>query len=155
MPGRKFLQDLTLFSYRASEAGKGKQLMKGVVSNQRSLWATRNPAAGELAAAWTLHLSHPTREAGEPLMGCSLLHINSYTPLACLPSQAPAARGAPQAEMPIEADRGPDLATLRPHWVWAPLTCLLHLLPFIPCILLWGVSFAGIFYALGMHVPSV
>lgn len=136
LPGRKFLQNLTLFSYRASEAGKGKQLMKGVVSNQRSLWATRNPATGELAASWTLHLSPPTREAGEPLTGCRLLYINSYTPLACLPSQAPAARGDPQAEMWSKADRGPALATLRPQWVWAPLTCLLHLLPFIPCILL-------------------
>lgn len=28
-------------------------------------------------------------------------------------------------------------------------------IPVIPCIFLWGVSFAGIFYAPGMHVPSV
>lgn len=64
------------------------------------------------------------------------------------------ARAAPQAGREAALGRwSPALGMLRSQW--APLACLLHPLSIIPCIPLWDVSFAGIFYDPGMHVPSI
>lgn len=131
------------------------QLMTGVVSNWRSLWATGNPVTGELAASVD-SAQRPSRPRGR---GASPgLQAAPYQFLYIPGLLAIAGSSGPGSSSGRDADLGRWRSSpcyVEANGVWVPLTCPLHIFPVIPCIFLWGVSFAGIFYAPGMHVPSV